>query len=373
MKSKREKKQVVTSLIASIFTFTALLFLAFFWKCEESKSDSRMRVEFAVNYIDNMLERANHATSSVLPLLGRAYNQTTVSTSRQALLKHPQIRGFSLTDGGSIYCSSLTENKRRPYYPELYLENKIRIYHSRENNDFPLMLLRTGNNINVSVITSINFYFVADILSIINAVPKVYFRIGHYGLSAQGKRILIRYPDKNFLHVLSRKFPYELDYHITPVSQLIWVWKAAWLIIPFSLLMALSVWWLTFKYFSRQPLLLDALKVGISSEEFIPYFQPILCAKTRGIIGCEVLIRWNHPLMGIISPEQFIPLAESSELIAPMTHQLLNKVKNTLVHLDDVLLSGFHISINISPGHLTRGYRMIVWPSWRHCLIVRQY
>lgn len=235
------------------------------------------------------------------------------------------------------------------------------------------MLLRTGNNINVSVITSINFYFMADILSIINAVPKVYFRIGHYGLSAQGKRILIRYPDKNFLHVLSRKFPYELDYHITPVSQLIWVWKAAWLIIPFSLLMALSVWWLTFKYFSRQPLLLDALKVCISSEEFIPYFQPILCAKTQGIIGCEVLIRWNHPLMGIISPEQFIPLAESSELISPMTHQLLNKVKNTLVHLDDVLLSGFHISINISPGHLTRGYRMIVWPSWRHCLIVRQY
>lgn len=57
------------------------------------------------------------------------------------------------------------------------------------------------------------------------------------------------------------------------------------------------------------------LRKAIDNDEFILYYQPKLDLKTNGILGCEALIRWNHPTMGMISPAEFIPLAEETGLI----------------------------------------------------------
>lgn len=57
------------------------------------------------------------------------------------------------------------------------------------------------------------------------------------------------------------------------------------------------------------------LRKAIDNKEFILYYQPKLDLKTNGISGCEALIRWNHPTMGMVSPAEFIPLAEETGLI----------------------------------------------------------
>lgn len=59
----------------------------------------------------------------------------------------------------------------------------------------------------------------------------------------------------------------------------------------------------------------DALRQAIANQEFILYYQPQHDLETGGIVGCEALIRWHHPLLGLIGPERFLPLAESSGLI----------------------------------------------------------
>lgn len=99
---------------------------------------------------------------------------------------------------------------------------------------------------------------------------------------------------------------------------------------------------------------LATLKEALAREEFQPYFQPVISSATRRCCGCEVLIRWHHPLGGIIPPEQFIPLAESSGLIVPMTQTLLKQVKTTLAALDETLPDSFHVGVNISPEHFTQ-------------------
>jgi len=97
---------------------------------------------------------------------------------------------------------------------------------------------------------------------------------------------------------------------------------------------------------------LDALKTAIARQEFQSWFQPVIASESRQCCGCEVLMRWHHPLMGIIPPEQFIPLAESSGLIVPMTQTLLTQVKAILAPLADRLPDDFHIGVNISAEHI---------------------
>lgn len=67
------------------------------------------------------------------------------------------------------------------------------------------------------------------------------------------------------------------------------------------------------------------LRWAVSRNELVLYYQPQIDIKTRKLIGVEALIRWNHPKHGMISPGQFIPLAESSGLIVPISEWLLRE------------------------------------------------
>ena len=82
----------------------------------------------------------------------------------------------------------------------------------------------------------------------------------------------------------------------------------------------------TFRYYTEemtarafsQVTLEAALRQAIANREFVINYQPQHNLETGSIVGCEALIRWNHPLLGLIGPERFLPLAESSGLIVPI-------------------------------------------------------
>ena len=60
------------------------------------------------------------------------------------------------------------------------------------------------------------------------------------------------------------------------------------------------------------------LRQGIEAEEFLLYYQPIICLKTGRLEGFEALVRWSHSKRGFVSPASFIPLAEETGLILPL-------------------------------------------------------
>ncbi len=104
---------------------------------------------------------------------------------------------------------------------------------------------------------------------------------------------------------------------------------------------------------SRRPIDPEALRVGIERGEIQVHYQPQVEIRAGIVRGVEALARWQHPTLGLIMPDEFIPLAEQYDLIHKLTLQVINHVMLQASAWDaqDVDLS---VAINLSPRLLER-------------------
>ena len=91
------------------------------------------------------------------------------------------------------------------------------------------------------------------------------------------------------------------------------------------------------------------LRKALMHNEFIVHLQPRVDSSRKVIMGAEALIRWNHPNLGLISPADFIPLAEETGLIIPIGKWMKRRVCEQLVAWKKKGIPLIPISINISP------------------------
>jgi sensor c-di-GMP phosphodiesterase-like protein len=106
------------------------------------------------------------------------------------------------------------------------------------------------------------------------------------------------------------------------------------------------------RYAGKSTTFEEDLRKAIIKGDIVPFYQPIMNGKTGGLYGVEVLARWKHPKSGYIPPDVFIPIAERSGLIIPLTKGLMEKVVSQLKPLLPKLPDGFHIGVNISARHI---------------------
>ncbi len=76
--------------------------------------------------------------------------------------------------------------------------------------------------------------------------------------------------------------------------------------------------------------LLGDLHSAIEKDQFVLAFQPQICARTGDVLGVEALSRWMHPKHGLIGPDVFIPLAESSGVISPLSRWCIELAVSSL-------------------------------------------
>ncbi len=96
------------------------------------------------------------------------------------------------------------------------------------------------------------------------------------------------------------------------------------------------------------------MRHGIEREEFLIYYQPISCLETGKLAGFEALARWKHPTRGIVSPGEFIPVAEETGTIIPLGTWILQKAcqQMQLWHEKYPHKSSLQISVNLSGKQL---------------------
>jgi diguanylate cyclase (GGDEF)-like protein len=108
--------------------------------------------------------------------------------------------------------------------------------------------------------------------------------------------------------------------------------------------------------------LTNDLRGALKGGQLRLYFQPIVHLKTGRIHKAEALLRWQHPQRGLVSPLEFIPLAESSGLIVDIGQWVFNESIRWVQRWRDVVHPEFQVSLNQSPVDFQReGGSYDVW------------
>jgi diguanylate cyclase (GGDEF)-like protein len=96
----------------------------------------------------------------------------------------------------------------------------------------------------------------------------------------------------------------------------------------------------------------NALKFAIDREELFLTYQPIYDLSTQKMLGMETLVCWQHPKLGLISPNIFIPLAEENGLIDAIGKWVIHKASAQAAKWYIADYQKFKLTINLSPRHL---------------------
>jgi EAL domain-containing protein (putative c-di-GMP-specific phosphodiesterase class I) len=94
------------------------------------------------------------------------------------------------------------------------------------------------------------------------------------------------------------------------------------------------------------------LRTALAEQSFEVYYQPQVNLPLNTVVGFEALVRWHHPERGIISPAEFIPIAEETGLIVELGHQVLEQACRDLVWLNQHLTQRCYVAVNLSPRQL---------------------
>lgn len=315
-------------------------------------SEASNAAEKAVNNINIILNEASHGADSARPLLKLSCSQEVSQSLNRLAINLPHIRIITLIQEGWMSCSSLSTP---PYKIDFsaYVDNKLKLSLSTGvSATLPIIiLLQSYPEGTISV--SLDASYVNDNLILLSTHRTLLFQVGDHLLTAKNSTTLFggNISDGHII-VKSAIYPFAVVYSGSRVLPMaLFLEKGKFLIgmfIILALLSAFVIWRYAFRIMSPY----KTLERAIFQGEIIPFYQPIVDQKTGRIAGAEVLARWKNPSGTFIYPDAFIPLAEQSGLIVPMTSSLMIQVAKDFIPVSNRLVHPFHISINISTAHM---------------------
>ncbi len=101
------------------------------------------------------------------------------------------------------------------------------------------------------------------------------------------------------------------------------------------------------------------MRLALGSEQLELHYQPLVELSSGRIVGCEALLRWNHPTRGWVPPAEFIPIIERTDLIAPLGRWILHRA---CLQGRDWLRDGLEpmkIAVNLSPAQFKQSQSLV--------------
>lgn len=103
---------------------------------------------------------------------------------------------------------------------------------------------------------------------------------------------------------------------------------------------------------ARRRVLATQIESGLGKGEFVPFFQPIMCSQSGAVTSVEVLVRWRHPDYGLLSPAQFLDLAEELRLLKVIDREVFSASINLFKRLGEEVATLPRLAVNVSHDRL---------------------
>ncbi len=360
IKTYRRNRMIVCT-ICALVTLASTLSVRFISQRNLNQQRVVQFANHAVEELDKVLLPLQAGSEVLLPLIGLPCSVAHLPLRKQAA-KLQTVRSIGLVQDGTLYCSSIFGYRNVPVVDILAElpapQPLLRLTTDRALiKGSPVLIQWTpaAGSSNAGVMEMINI----DLLTAMLLEPQLP-QISSASLTVDSRHLLygnglvdsLPQPENNENYqVSSQRFPFTINVNGPGATALAWHYLPTQL--PLAVLLSLLVGyiaWLATAYrmsFSRE------INLGLAQHEFELFCQPLLNARSQQCIGVEILLRWNNPRQGWISPDVFIPIAEEHHLIVPLTRYVMAEtIRQRHVF---PMSSQFHVGINVAPSHFRRG------------------
>lgn len=346
----RESFLVLLAALLPIVLLSALC-----WRIADTELHNQLTTaaETAVSDADRFLDRIAAGLRERQGMIGASCDPETVHRLDRMTYESPLVRTVGLYDaGGRLYCTS-----RGP----ADLDISGQIGDGRRGG----LIVRMGRSALMGT-PSIVIDNSRDDGAGINAVadPALFDELAAPLAFAQGAALQVTLGDGTLLRETgqpvsalgaapisltrqSRKF--DLKATVTVPGSSVWVLFRGDLALfgMAGIILSGVLVWVTTRRVTDRQFLSRGLKAALRRRELEVHYHPLIDIQNDRCVGAEALIRWRHPERGLVRPDLFIPIAEESGLIIPVTRWLMNRVRDDFEGIE--LPREFHISINLAP------------------------
>ncbi|CAM7269987.1 EAL domain-containing protein [Citrobacter cronae] len=346
-------RKALLPIFAAICLFVIGVFILNMQLWYSSSQEALGGARYAAKNMDNILNEAFQATGTAKRIAEKKCDlESQYQLGTEAALR-PHLRTLIIIRQGKVWCTSLPGNrillKQIPVIPDTNLLLAPAQY---TVNEIPVLLYQTHFQTS-SIIITISGVHIRGALNVPIKGLSYSLRVGDKVLGSSAEVKVIKANARQSGQVDSAKYPFSIIFDQPPLFSLKRLVTNGLGILIFILLISAAVAYAIDKYLNKNDTPEETLRRAIDKGEIVPFYQPIVNGRDGTLRGVEVLARWKHPRAGYISPASFIPVAEKSGLIVPLTQNLMKQVSANMNSIASKLPSGFHVGINFSASHIT--------------------
>ncbi|MDA5544716.1 cyclic di-GMP phosphodiesterase [Yersinia rochesterensis] len=349
------KKSVILALC--FFIFFVVITLSLLYRSSESKLTTQS--DHIISYSSQFLNELTTTMSQLIPLSAKSCEQASSALHYRAAFTNG-VRAFLLVRDDITYCSSATGEMNTPVsalYPKMNVTQPLDFKIQQGTPMMPSkpaigVWLREAGRGNTGVLATLELNLHPYLLlnNANNQVNGLAIIIDELAVTTFDSKVMpiSQLPIRDTREVQLPGYPIKiLIYHTSLTADDIRMTLLGGVLL--AGLVGILAYYILIASQSAEAEILRGIRRG----EFFVEYQPAFRSDDRSLSGLEALIRWQHPIEGRISPDLFIPYAETQHLIQPLTRHLFELIIRDSELMAAHLPAGIKLAINISPVHLT--------------------
>jgi len=351
-KTRSRRKRIAVTLFSGLLPVLLGAAILYMQAGRALKQDTRQTAEEAIRQFDLMLDNTAQAAHELLPLAGQSCADVKLAL-REQVTRRPFVRSTNLVWDNNLYCSSLFGDYQETVNPGDYTQGALWLMNGNPVTPNTALLVYRLSEGKKGALTTLDGYHLSNILRLIGRKTLLLLQVGPDWLSADGKFHTGAVPELPVAQsrLTSGRYAFAVEAGF-PEGET-WRYMSSEYPPLFSLLIFFGVIAGAIGHFlqKRSSSPTYEMQRALEAKEFIAYFQPVVHGDSKSWSGAEVLMRWQHPKEGLVRPDLFIPFAEHSGLIVPMTRSLMRQTAVLLAPHSASFNKPFHIGINITASH----------------------